>query len=246
MSSPEARTDLLSRLPHVWRLEDLAREEATLASGHAPLDACLPGGGWPLGHLVELLQERPEAHVWQLVLPALVHALGRRPGPVVLVGAPQLPFLPALQAQGLQASRLLRVHAERPQALGWAAEQALRCADVVAVLAWLPQALAADLRRLQVAAQQQRQHLLFVMRGLQVRQDASPARLRLVLQGQGDAMQVHLLKRRGPPLDVPVQLPAWPARVQALLAARRRHGLALPVPTPARRSHVLDRPVAIG
>jgi protein ImuA len=245
MSSPEARNALLSRLPHVWRLEDLAREEATLASGHAPLDACLPGGGWPLGHLVELLQERPEAHVWQLVLPALAQALGRRPGPVVLVGAPQLPFVPALAAQGLEASRLLRVQAERPHALGWAAEQALRCADVVAVLAWLPQARPADLRRLQVAAQQQRQQLLFVMRGVQVRQAASPARLRLLLQAQGDTLQVHLLKRRGPPLDAPVPLPAWPVRVQALLAARRRHAGVLPV-SPARRSHGLDRPVAIG
>ena len=244
MIAPDARNDILSRLPHVWRLEDLAREEATLSSGHADLDACLPGGGWPLGHLVELLQERPESHVWQLVLPALVRALDRRSGPVVVIGAPQMPFAPALAAQGLKAPRLLQVQADRPPALAWAAEQALRCADVVAVMAWLPQARQAEMRRLQVAAQQQRQ-LLFVMRGVQVRRDASPARLRLLLAGQEDAMQVHLLKRRGPPLESPLQLPAWPARVQALLAARRRQVIAPAVPTLPRRSHVLDRPVAI-
>lgn len=228
-------------IPHVWRTSDLAREEAVVPSGHAPLDAQLPGGGWPVGSLVELLQARPEAHAWQLLLPGLAQwAQGRR-GPVVLVGPPLQPFGPALSAQGLPAERLLWIRAEAAAARLWSAEQSLRCADVIAVLAWLPQVRLPELRRLHLAA---RQHgkLLFVLRGAAARAQASPAPLRLLLEGV-DTLQLHILKRKGPPLDAPLQLPALPARLQALLASRRR-GAEAPEPVPAttdRRSHVLDR-----
>jgi protein ImuA len=237
-------SDHLSSLTHVWRVDDLAREESTTPTGHPMLDACLPGGGWPTGQLVELLQSRPEAHVWQLLLPGLAQALLGTSGPIVLVGAPQLPFMPALQAMGIASSRLLRVQSERPMALAWATEQALRCVDVAAVLAWLPQAEPAQLRRLQVSAQQQR-HLLFVMRSVQARTQATPARLRLLLGGQDETMEVHVLKRRGPPMEAPIHLQAWPLRLQALVQSRRRPSILQPMPTMARRSHVLDRTLAI-
>ena len=111
-------------LPEVWQVQSLAVEEKVLTSGHPALDAHLPGGGWPLGGAVELLQARPGPHVWQLVLPALVQAVREQPGPVVLVSPPFEPFLPALQAQGLPASRLLQARADKPAARLWAAEQA--------------------------------------------------------------------------------------------------------------------------
>jgi protein ImuA len=62
----------------------------------------------------------------------------------------------------------------------WACEQALRCAEVSAVLAWLPRARVGELRRLQLAAAQH-ESLLFVLRPESVAQSASPARLRLAL-----------------------------------------------------------------
>ena len=41
----------------VWRADELARNVgATRPTGHAALDAVLPGGGWPVGALVEVLQ----------------------------------------------------------------------------------------------------------------------------------------------------------------------------------------------
>jgi protein ImuA len=232
-------------IPHVWRVPDLAREDCVLASGHAVLDRQLPGGGWPLGSLVELIQARPEAHVWQLVMPALAQATREREGPIVLVGAPHPPFGPALAAQGLAADRLLWIRTPKDAARLWAAEQALRCADVAGLVAWLPQARPQELRRLHLAARQHRK-LLFVLRGLPVLRQASPAPLRLLVEGV-EEMQVRIVKRKGPPLEQPLVLPALPARLQALLDSRRR-GVAvpaspLPVPAtePRRRSHVLDR-----
>jgi len=243
-------------LHHVWRVPELAAsEQAVVSTGHTSLDAQLPGNGWPIGGLVEVLQARAEQHVWQLLLPALAQAIGKQAGPAVLVNAPFEPFGPSLAAQGLPGERLLCIKAEKPAARLWATEQSLRCADVVAVLAWLPRAKSAELRRLHMAAQQH-DKLLFVMRELNAALDASPARLRLRVEG-AETMRVHIVKRRGPPLETPLELPAYPARLAALLQARKARTSATPVaaPTstvaaasplpPRRRSHVLDRTVAL-
>jgi protein ImuA len=232
-------------LPNVWRAPELGRVvEPVVSTGHAALDAQLPGGGWPVGSLVEVLQQRPEQHVWQLLLPGLAQAIAGKPGPIVLVGAPFEPFGPSISAQGVPGHRLLCIKADKPAMRLWACEQSLRCADVVGVLAWLPQAKGAELRRLHLAAQQHGK-LLFAFRPLTAQRDASPARVRLRVEGV-DAMQVHLLKRRGPPLETPLVLPAQSPRVAALLEARRRRSAA-PSSPPVRQgqgSHVLDRTVA--
>ena len=207
---------------NVWRGDELGLADAQIVgTGHALLDAQLPGGGWPVGAMTEVLQATPEAHVWQLVLPALVHAVAQGTGPVALIGAPFEPFGPALAARGLPVEALMWVRSEAAAARLWACEQALRCADVAAVMAWLPQARAGELRRLQLAAAQH-DALLFVFRPQGAAQSASPARLRLRLEVCADdpgRMDVHILKRRGPPLVAPVQLPARSQRMTALLAA---------------------------
>jgi protein ImuA len=227
-------------LPHVWRAPELAcAPEKIMGTGHSKLDAQLPGGGWPMGALLEILQDRPGRHVWQLLLPALAQLSREREGPMVLVNAPFEPFAPALDAQGLLHSRLLRIEAAKPALRLWAAEQALRCADVPAVLAWLPQAKAAELRRLHLAAAQFGK-LLFVFRGTQVRDESSPARLRLEIE-EGEGLQVRILKRRGPPLAYPLELPAHPKRLSQLLESRK----AKASPIQRDRSHVLDRTVAL-
>ena len=209
----------------VWHADALSSAPLqVLATGDAALDAQLPGGGWPVGALTEILQPPGVHSEWRLLLPALA-ACGH--GPVVLVGAPHLPFAPALAAQGLAAQRLLSVHAPAAATRLWASEQALRCADVSAVLAWLPHARSDALRRLQMAAAEYNK-LLFVMRPESARDDASPAVLRLHvgphLQG-GDGLQIGLLKRRGPPLNQPLQLKARTARMSLLLAAGQDHAL---------------------
>ena len=214
-------------LPSVWRADELARPvAAVVASGHAALDAQLPAGGWPVGALVEVLQAQSHQNEWRLLLPALV----RCSGAVLLVGAPHQPFGPGLAAQGLDPQRLLCTTAQTAAQRLWASEQALRCADVAAVLAWFPQVgpgqvRPEQLRRLQMAASTHAK-LLFVMRPESAREESSPAVLRLLVSGASDradlanhdALQLHILKRRGPPLAQPLMLPARPARLAALLA----------------------------
>ena len=222
-------------LPGVWRGSELARTaQAVLPSGHAALDAELPGGGWPRGQLSEILQAQPGLHEWRLLLPALQVAAQR--GPLVLVGAPHLPHLPVLAALGLPPERLLRIEARTPAERLWAAEQALRCQALGALLAWLPQVRGEQLRRLQLNAQGSAagQALLFVMRALDAQRESSPAPLRLAVQaGEGTQLAVQLLKRRGPLLDRPLALAA-PLPVLAVLRPSRSR-----TPDP---SHAVDRP----
>lgn len=221
----------------VWHAHTLATAPAQVqATGDASLDAQFPGGGWPVGAMTEVLQPQGVHSEWRLLLPALARC-GQ--GPVVLVGAPQVPFAPALAAQGLQAQRLLWVTAQGAAQRLWVTEQALRCAEVDAVLVWLSAARgdpvrADQLRRLQMAAAEHRK-LLFVMRPDSVQADASPAVLRVQVApvrgagkhasqeaGQGDAaLQVHILKRRGPLQEQPLYLQARSARMTLLLAAHR-------------------------
>ena len=214
----------------VWRAHALAlAPQRTVATGEALLDLHLPGGGWPVGALTELLQAPGVHNEWRLLAPALARY---GTGPVVLVAPPHLPFVPALAAQGLAARRLLwfklppgRAPAGKgggtPSASAtplWATEQALRCAPVDAVLAWLPHARTEQLRRLHLAAAEHHK-LLFVMRSDQARQDASPAVLRLQLSSDADGgLCLELLKRRGPPLEHSLHLAARMPALRQLLA----------------------------
>ena len=221
---------LSQTINHLWQASELAASQGqVMPTGDAQLNAQLPGGGWPVGALVEVLQAHSGHNDWRLLLPALVQTQGV----LVLVAPPHMPFAPGLAGQGLPPERLLCINPPTPFAPAtrlWAAEQALRCKDVAAVLAWLPQARADALRRLQIAAAEHRK-LLFVMRPVQAQHESSPAVLRLITSNPTaaatsadplatDALMVHILKRRGPPLQQPLALLARPARLAALLALK--------------------------
>jgi protein ImuA len=228
-SSPaaEARAALLSA-PHtlhpgLWRAQGrgaVARAEV-LPSGFASLDAELPGGGWPLRVLTELLLARPGVGELRLLAPALA-AVARQGRCLMFFDPPAGLCADGLAQLGLAVGQCLVVrgrdgvrHSALRQRLGsadlgWALEQALRSGQVGAVLAWpgahwQPEAL----RRLQVAAQAH-PGPAFMLRGLAARGRPSPAPLRVALHTAGpDALSLHILKRRGPLLEraLPLVLP---------------------------------------
>lgn len=211
----------------VWRADALDQAVAhTLDTGYCALNAALPGGGWPQGALVEVLQPQAGLHEWGLLAPALATLQAASPGKLlVLAGAPWQPFGPALAARQIDMRRLLCVQAAQADgpSLLWATREALQCADVAAVLAWLPDVRSAHLRRLQMAAQAHNK-LLFVFRTPRAQQESSPAPLRLLIEGAGpDAgqLRVFVFKRRGPPLAAPLLLATRPVRLSALLDASR-------------------------
>ena len=232
----QARPALLDQITNVWRAGELGSASAqTIGTGYNALSHVLPGGGWPCGAMTEVLQAQSGQYEWGLVAPALSALQAASPcGLVVLVGAPYCPFGPALAARQLDMRRLLCINSaarnDNPAML-WATREALECADVCAVLAWLPDARSAHLRRLQIAAITHNK-VLFVFRPLQAQHDSSPAPLRLrlagvphVLNGAANVsaynLQIDVFKRRGPLLCAPVLIDTRPPRLAALLAASR-------------------------
>lgn len=219
-------------LADVWQADQVSPQYTQVrSSGYMALDAQLPGGGWPVGVLIELLQGQAGLSEWRLLLPVL--AADPQAAPVVIVGPPHVPFGPSLAVQGLAPERLVWVHSSTPAQCLWASEQALRCATVGAVVAWLPKARAEQLRRLHWAAHTY-QKLLFVFRPTLAKDQSSPASLRLQILSASftgtapasEAVHLKVLKRRGPMLLSTLALPLQNTRlVQVIGGARKGLGL---------------------
>ncbi|HHT8883973.1 TPA: translesion DNA synthesis-associated protein ImuA, partial [Burkholderia cenocepacia] len=97
--------------PSLWRGSQLARGgPRTIDTGFAPLSAELPGGGWPVGGLVELLAAQPGCGEMRLLAPALARTVSVR-RPLALVAPPQSPHATALASLGVPADTLLWLRA---------------------------------------------------------------------------------------------------------------------------------------
>ena len=225
--------------PALWRGGDLARMAVPgVASGFAALDAELPGGGWPVGGLTELMPAHEGIGELRLLGGALARlsATGRH---LAWIAPPHRPYAPALAAAGIHLAQLVVVRTKTAQETLWATEQALRSNACGAVLAW--PAAGVDypaLRRLQIAAEGSRA-LAFLFRLPRAAQNTSPAVLRLLLDTDRGGLAVTIAKRRGAPLARPVLIPApgsRPPRAALALTAR-----APIVTTPNSPPHALDR-----
>jgi hypothetical protein len=197
------------RIPDVWRACRLRHDVPTLATGHANLDRHLPGRGWPLGVISELLFESPGAGEFSLLLPALATVSARGQW-VVLIDPPWIPYPPAMRGHGVALERVLLVRTRTASDSLWACEQALRGVPGGAVLAWPANPGFTRLRRLQLAAKAGRK-LAFVFRPAAALAQASPAALRLQVTAAASGSRVRVLKCRG-------RLPE-----QSLLIRRGRH-----------------------
>lgn len=204
--------------PGVWRADRLAEGSvAALPSTFPELDAQLPGGGWPLGMLTELIAREPGIGELRLLVPVLRRLTVERKV-AILLGPPHVPYAPALAAFGIDLDYLIVVQANQATDRLWAVEQALRSASFGTLLAWLPQGRTRPehLRRMQLAAQGTRGPV-FLFRPLPAQFESSPAPLRLLLLPRsGQRLSVQLLKRRGPVLAQPLllELPQPPATMR--------------------------------
>ncbi|MES2886844.1 MAG: translesion DNA synthesis-associated protein ImuA [Pseudomonadota bacterium] len=239
----------------LWRATELpCNGHPTVPTGHAALDAALPGGGWPTHSLTEILSPQAAVLEWRLLGPAWRRLASRR-RPLVWIAPPQCPHLPGLQHAGVTADQLIWVQAQTAAERLWAAEQVIKSNDFGALMVWLPQARAEQLRRLQLCAQAV-EGLVFAWRPAVAQWTPSAAPLRaLVTAGADWDLQVHLFKRQGPAHEVPLSLPCVPGPLSTLMTPRLAHPSALFTAASSsssssssstlspETSHVVDRPV---
>lgn len=187
---------LLETTPILWKGRQPNHVQSTLPTGHAALDRRLPGGGWPLGAVSELITARPGLGELSLLLPALAE-MTRQGRWIVLVNPPWVPYPAFLHAHGLSLDRLLMVRANDPAEALWVCEQALCNGRDGAVLAWPDRVSFSRMRRLQLAARENAA-TAFLYRPESVLEESSPSALRLRLEPGGrHGTRISILKCRG-------------------------------------------------
>jgi len=201
---------LLDSTSRLWRGREPNRRQRTLATGHKLLDTRLPGGGWPVGAITELIADQPGLGEFSLLFPVLSQ-LDSSGQWLILIDPPWIPCPAALHGHGLSLERLLLVRTGNARESLWACEQALRGSQGGAVLAWPEQAGFARLRRLQLAAEAGAK-LAFLFLPQQALASASPAALRLHLQGDERGLRIDVLKCRGNRPGEPVRIMRPPTR----------------------------------
>ena len=111
-----ALAELERRHPDLWRAGQLGRAASlpVWPTGYDALSAQLPGGGWPVGAVTELLVPDSGVGEVRLLRPALqsLAEAGRR---LIWIGAPHALNAPALAAWGLPARQVYWVRAEEGQ-----------------------------------------------------------------------------------------------------------------------------------
>ena len=194
--------DQLSRLVHNGEWRRPAHPAAP--SGYAELDASLPGGGWPVGAIAELMPEVTGIGELSLLAPVLSR-LARAGRYIAWIAPPYLPYAPALVQWQLPLKRLLIIHTRGAQESLWAAEQTLRCPAFGAVLSWPGEIADKNVRRLQLAAEAGGS-LGILYRPAKAAREHSPAALRLRLHPTADGLIVEIHKCRGGRAGLRLQL----------------------------------------
>lgn len=181
--------------PALWRATQLARPVGpTAPTGFTELDQALPGHGWPVGQLIEIMLDRPGCGELQLFQHALAHQFPERN--IALVQPPHPPCIQAWAHWRLAPERLLWLQPASTADALWATEQVLRHNSSAAVFCWAHPIRSASLRRLQLLARQS-DSLCIVLRPSCVLGQASTAVLRLAIQPCRQGIQLHIIKRQG-------------------------------------------------
>lgn len=174
----------------------------TLSTGFADLDRLLPGGGWPLGGISELVAPPGFIDPLTLLLPALA-ALGSAPQRrwLTWIAPPHLPVAEDLYEQHIDLRRILLVHrrpatADRPgldplQLL----ERAIGAGHCAAVLAWIDRLERPRAQALNRAAQRHNT-TVFLFRPAGSERQRCDTELRLYVSTHSSRLDIEILHSR--------------------------------------------------
>jgi len=189
--------ELVRENPALWRGRSRNPVSAdTLDSGFDELNAILPGEGWPLKSVIELVVDEWGNGELQVLLP-LMRYLSQQ-AQLALVAPPYLPYAPALHMAGITLDHLLIIDRKVPaRDKWWSAEKMLRHGDCRLVMVWPERrhirTWASQVRRLQVAATMGNNIGVVFNRGAPA---DTPVSLRLKLGYCENGISVQILKSR--------------------------------------------------
>lgn len=124
----------------------------TQSTGFAELDALLPGGGWPVSGLVEIVSRHKAIGELQLLMP-LLRQRSHQAQSLLWITPPYTLHGPALANSGINIRNSFVIPAQtRCNNALWSIEKALQSSECGMVLAWQSWLSARVVRRLQLAA----------------------------------------------------------------------------------------------
>jgi hypothetical protein len=189
-----ALQQLLSEEPGIWRgLRSESSVWPVIASGFPELDALLPGGGWPLGALLEIMTPCLGVGELRLLLPAMA-GLSLSGRWIAWIAPPHQPYAPALVQAGIRLSQVLIVESRETSDIPWSLEKLLRSERCGMALAWPGRLNAHQTRRLQLAAEQG--NALAVLFPGQTG-SSSHAALRIEIRPTLEGLALNIVKARG-------------------------------------------------
>lgn len=205
---------MLTATGRVWTGKHWQRAAVnTLASGWARLDDHLPGGGWPLGGITEVLVTLRAQGEIRLLLPALGRLSRRDSRWQLWLNPPLQPCGPALQQWGVNTEHVLVAQAHQLNDFCYSIEKSLQSGGCQAVVAWCKKLDKSHLRRLQLAAEKA-DSPVFLLRPASFAKEPSIAALRLCMRADH---RVDILKRRA----------GWPVAGVSLVLSRYRQAVVL-------------------
>ena len=180
----------------IWRgSQSTTTTCAVVSTGFDKLDQCLPGGGWPLGAITEILVKDINYSPMWLIAPTL-SVLSKQARWQTWIAPPHIPFAPALNDNGIELSRILLVRPSKQQDALWAAEESLQSGGCSVVLFWTQHLSRIPLRRLQLAAERSQTWMICFCTG-RIVDSHTNATLRIQCQPDPNGIQLNILKCRG-------------------------------------------------
>ncbi|MDR5776976.1 MULTISPECIES: translesion DNA synthesis-associated protein ImuA [unclassified Caballeronia] len=203
--------------PSLWRGNQLARSVGrTVPTGYDRLDCEMPGSGWPVSALTEIMCARPGIGEMRLLLPALKLVSKRD---LMFVDPPAVPNALGYAYAGLPPEKVTRLEPANTADALWSAEQILKANTCGALVLWQNHMRPESLRRLSLHAQSS-ETLFFVMRPLTAQNDTSSASVRIAVRPAEGGVSIEMVKRKGPVGIEPFVIELTPSPI--LISPHRR------------------------
>ncbi|MFK7890225.1 MAG: translesion DNA synthesis-associated protein ImuA [Granulosicoccus sp.] len=194
---------LLKSHPALWRGRDQYTDNhLSVPTGFPALDKALPGRGWHVGGVTELLLDQHGIGELSLLLPGLRHVTSGHLNPesnqrlwAAFVSPPHIPYAPAFINAGIQLDRLLIINAADDTETLWATEQVLRSGLFGSVVSWINRSSAQRQRRLQLAAETGKTWAV-VYRPLHSHKEHSPVCARICIESINQQLTLKIIKSR--------------------------------------------------
>jgi protein ImuA len=125
--------------------------------GLGPVERAFPNGVFPKGTIHEFLSAKPEhAAACGGFVSGILNSLMQKGGACIWISVARTLFPPALKNFGVKPDRIIFIDLKHERDILWAAEEALKCEGLSAVIAEVQELSFTQSRRLQLAVEQSR------------------------------------------------------------------------------------------